>query len=98
MNNNKQTKSIGRNGYDIILETYNANKFPIIENDINALVFPIEMKRDVEGEIYHLDTMITALVELLEEKGILGYEEWENKIREKLEEVKELTKFEDLDE
>ena len=49
MYNNKQYKSIGRNGYDIILETYNADKFPIIENDINALVFPIEMKRDVEG-------------------------------------------------
>lgn len=55
------------------------------------------MKRDVEGEIYHLDKMITALVELLEEKGILEYEEWENKIREKLEEVKGLTKFEDLE-
>ena len=55
------------------------------------------MERDLEGEIYHLDKMITALVELLEEKGILEYEEWENKIREKLEEVKGLTKFEDLE-
>lgn len=44
-----------------------------------------------------MDKMITALVELLEEKGILEYEEWENKIREKLEEVKGLTKFEDLE-
>lgn len=55
------------------------------------------MKRDVDGELHHLDIMITALVDLLEEKGIIGYEEWENKIREKLEEVKGLTKFEDLE-
>lgn len=55
------------------------------------------MKRDVEGEIYHLDKMITSLVELLEEKGLIQYEEWENKLRDKLEEVKELTKFEDLE-
>ncbi len=55
------------------------------------------MKRDVEGEIHHLDKMTTAIVELLEEKGILEYEEWENKIREKLEEVKGLTKFEKLE-
>jgi hypothetical protein len=55
------------------------------------------MKRDIDGEIYHLDKMITSLVELLEEKGILEYEEWENKLRDKLEEVKGLTKFEDLE-
>ena len=54
------------------------------------------MTKDIEGEIYHLDKMITSLVELLEEKGIIQYEEWENKLREKLEEVKGLTKFEDL--
>lgn len=27
------------------------------------------MKRDVEGKIYHLDKMITALVELLKKKA-----------------------------
>lgn len=40
--------------------------------------------------------MITALIELLEEKGILTQEEWENRIREKEEEDKHLTRFEDL--
>jgi len=56
------------------------------------------MTRDIEGEIYHLDKMITSLVELLEEKGILEYEEWENKLRKKLDSVNRLTKFEDLEE
>lgn len=56
------------------------------------------MSRDIEGEIDHLDKMITALVELLDEKGIIEYDEWENKIREKIEAVKGLTKFEDLEE
>ncbi|WP_154808357.1 hypothetical protein [Methanolobus vulcani] len=44
-----------------------------------------------------MDKMITSLVELLEEKGILEYAEWENKLREKLDAVKGLTKFDDLD-
>lgn len=30
-----------------------------------------------------LDDMLSALVELLEEKGILKYEEWERKLRRK---------------
>ena len=55
------------------------------------------MSRDIGGEIDHLDKMITSLVEILEEKGILAYEEWENRIREKIEATKGLTKFEDLD-
>ena len=55
------------------------------------------MKKDIEGEIYHLDKMITALVELLDENGVIGYDEWESIIREKIESVKGLTKFEDLD-
>lgn len=44
----------------------------------------------------HLDKMVTVLVELLDDKGIIEYDEWENKIREKIESVKGLTKFEDL--
>ena len=55
------------------------------------------MSRDIEGEIDHLDKMVTALVELLDEKGIIKYDEWESKIREKIEAVKGLTKFEDLE-
>ena len=44
-----------------------------------------------------LDKMVTALVEILDENGIIKYTEWDNKIREKIESVKGLTKFEDLD-
>ena len=35
-----------------------------------------------------LDDMLSALVELLEEKGILKYEEWERKLRRRLKKVK----------
>lgn len=49
------------------------------------------MTGDIEGEIYYLDKMLTALVELLEEKGILEHDEWENKLREKLDGLKMMT-------
>lgn len=48
MKNLKNTESTGKNGYDIILDTYNAEKFPIIKNDNNALVFPFEMRNDID--------------------------------------------------
>ena len=41
--------------------------------------------------------MITTLVELLDDKGVIKYDEWKNRIREKIESVKGFTKFEDLD-
>lgn len=41
-------------------------------------------KKSPEEEIAILDDMLDALVELLEEKGILTTEEWEAKIREKI--------------
>lgn len=49
----KNNKSIGKNGYNYILDTYNKNNFPILENKINATVFPWNMKRDVD----YIDTM-----------------------------------------
>ncbi len=55
------------------------------------------MKKDIEGELYHLDKMISSLVEILEEKGILTYDEWEIRIRKKIDEAKGLTKFEELE-
>ena len=55
------------------------------------------MNKDIEGEIYHLDKMLTALVEILEEKGIMTQDEWEDRIRQKIEEAKDLTKFEELE-
>ena len=41
-------------------------------------------KKSPEEEIAILDDMIDALVELLEEKGILTTEEWEAKIKNKI--------------
>ncbi|MGF7059450.1 hypothetical protein [Brassicibacter mesophilus] len=54
MNNKKdETNTISNNGYDIILNTYNSHKYPVIENQMNALVFPWSMQRDVDA----IDTM-----------------------------------------
>ena len=39
------------------------------------------VKRDLAEEIDLLDTMLTSLVELLERKGIVTQEEWENQIK-----------------
>ena len=55
------------------------------------------MSRDIEGELDHLDKMITSLVELLDEKGVIGYDEWERRIREKIEATRGFIKFEDLE-
>lgn len=40
--------------------------------------------REAEVEINLLDDMLTSLVELLEEKGILTQEEWEKKIKQRI--------------
>jgi hypothetical protein len=42
------------------------------------------IKRDVAEEIDLLDTMLSSLVELLEEKGILTQEELEKRIKERI--------------
>jgi len=54
------------------------------------------MKRDLESEISILNKMVTSLVEILEEKGIMSNEEWEQRIKEKIEETEGLIKFKDL--
>jgi len=41
-------------------------------------------KKNIEEEIAILDDMLDALVELLEEKGVLTTEEWEAKIKNKI--------------
>ena len=43
--------------------------------------------KDLRDEIDVLDHMLTALVETLEEKGVLTQEEWEKKIKAKIEGV-----------
>ena len=55
-----------------------------------------ESLHEIAEEIDVFDDMLTALVELLEEKGVLTQEEWEEKIRTKIEENKGKTKFRDL--
>jgi hypothetical protein len=44
-----------------------------------------DLIRDLANEIDVFDDMLTSLVEVLEEKGILKQEEWENKIKSKIE-------------
>ena len=42
------------------------------------------LKRDLAEEIDLLDTMLTSLVDILEEKGVLSHEEWEKHLKEKI--------------
>lgn len=52
--------------------------------------------KEIAEEVDTFDTMLSALVELLEEKGILTQQEWENRIKEKLEKAKELTNYREI--
>lgn len=55
-----------------------------------------DLIRELGEEIDILDDMLTALVELLEEKGVLTQEEWEERIKTRVEEEKGKTKYRDL--
>ena len=52
--------------------------------------------REVADEVDVLDYMLSALVEVLEEKGILTHEEWEKRIKVKIESGKGKISFRDL--
>jgi len=41
-------------------------------------------KQELAEEVELLDTMLSSLVELLEEKGILTQEEWEKQIKKRI--------------
>ncbi len=58
---------------DIILETYNSHKYPVIKNQINAVVFPWNMQRDVDA----IDSMRFSVEtnEKTEKRGINGIPE-----------------------
>jgi len=43
-----------------------------------------KLKRDLTEEVDLLDTMLTSLVDVLEEKGVLSHEEWETHIRRRV--------------
>lgn len=53
--------------------------------------------KEIKKEIVLLDDMLSSLVNLLEEKGILTQEEWENQIEKRLK-GKPSTNFEGLKE
>lgn len=55
-----------------------------------------DLLHEIAEEVDVFDDMLSSLVELLEEKGILTQEEWEEKIKAKIEESKGKTKFRDI--
>jgi hypothetical protein len=52
--------------------------------------------RDLAEELDVFDTMLSSLVELLEEKGVLTQGEYENRIRQKSERARGLTSYRDI--
>lgn len=52
--------------------------------------------REIAKEIDLFDDMLTSLVEILEEKGILFQEEWESKIKAKIEKKKNKRSYRDI--
>lgn len=62
---------------------------------------PKESKRnetkDLAEELDMFDTMLTSLVEILEEKGILTQKEWEIRIKRKSLRAQGLTSYRDIE-
>ena len=52
--------------------------------------------RKIAEEVDTFDDMLAALVEVLEEKGVLTQSEWEAKIREKIEKKKNLRSYREI--
>ncbi len=52
--------------------------------------------KEIAEELDVLDEMLSALVELLEEKGILNQKEWENKIKSKIDGKKGKTSYRNI--
>lgn len=52
--------------------------------------------RDLAEELDTFDTMLSSLVEILEEKGILTQEEWEKKIKAKIDKEKDKPTYRDI--
>lgn len=46
---NQKNSRKRKSGLDIIYETYNSHKYPVINNPMNAVVFPWNMQRDVDA-------------------------------------------------
>jgi len=52
--------------------------------------------RDLAEELDTFDTMLSSLVEILEQKGILTQEEWEKKIKSKIDKSKDDPSYRDI--
>jgi hypothetical protein len=52
----------------------------------------------VKKDIEILEDMLTALVDILVEKGVISQEEYDIKVEHKLKKSEELTRFDDLKE
>jgi hypothetical protein len=52
--------------------------------------------KDLAEELDVFDAMLSSLVELLEEKGILTEEEYEKRVREKTQRATELTTYREI--
>ena len=55
-----------------------------------------DLVKDLANEIDVFDDMLTSLVEVLEAKGILTQEEWESKIKSKIERRSKSRSYRDL--
>lgn len=55
-----------------------------------------DLTKELAEELDAFDNMLSALVELLEEKGILTQEEWEKRIESKIARAKGIPKYRDV--
>jgi len=55
-----------------------------------------DLLNEIAKEVDTLDNMLTALVELLDEKGVLTQTEWEGKIRQKVTERGKMKNYRDI--
>ena len=55
-----------------------------------------QLIRELAEELDTLDDMLTALVEVLEEKGAITQQDWENKIKAKVERRAEKASYRDV--
>ena len=55
-----------------------------------------DLTKEIAQELDVFDKMLSALVELLEEKGVLTQEEWERKIKLKMSKARGILKYRDI--
>jgi len=55
-----------------------------------------DLTKELAEELDTLDMMLSSLVEVLEEKGILKQDEWEKKIKANIEKSTGKTKYRDI--